>query len=255
MTSTGDRNFRQFSSPGALEFYSNYSGLQSAEAYAFEKFVPQGASILDIGVGCGRTTPYLAAKARRYVGVDYVKAMVDTCATRFPENTFYCADATDLSGFDDASFNIVVFSFNGIDAIPTRESRLRCYLEVFRVLTPSGLFIFSSHNAKMLLNLPSLDNAGLIRKVWKLARAAVKTMPVAVHLLTSGAFHAGAGYYLDPAHGGIRGYCSTPELIELDIHSAGFQPLEVISSLHPRKVPRYFIPSYYYVVAKAPTTE
>jgi SAM-dependent methyltransferase len=244
-----DNNFKAFSSPEVVELYANSSGLQPAEAYAFDKFVPQTASILDIGVGGGRTTPYLVAKASHYVGVDYVKAMIDACAEKFPKNIFCLADATCLTGFEDASFDIVVFSFNGIDALPTKERRLRCFSEVARLLRPGGLFIFSSHNSRMLLDLPRLENAGLARKAWRVARAAITSVPFAVRLLCSGAFRAGEGYYLDPVHGGVITYCSTPELIELDVSSAGFQLLEVIHNLHPQKVPHYFIPSYYYVFA------
>jgi SAM-dependent methyltransferase len=249
--SAEDDNLRAFSSPKVVELYAKSSGLQPAETYAFDKFVPRGASILDIGVGGGRTTPYLAAKASRYVGVDYVKAMIDACAAKFPGNTFCCADATCLTGFEDASFDIVVFSFNGIDAIPTRKGRMSCFSEVFRVLTRGGLFIFSSHNSKMIVSLPTLDHAGLVRKVWRVARAGFTSAPFAMRLLRSGAFRVGAGYYLDPAHGGIKTYCSTPELIELDVRSVGFQLVEVIDYLHPRKVPRYFVPLYYYVLAKS----
>ena len=250
-----DSNFEAFSSPEAVKFYGNYSGLQSAEAYVFEKYIPQGVSILDIGVGCGRTTPYLTTKASRYVGVDYVKAMVDICVARFPGHLFRCADATNLSGLDDASFDVVVFSFNGIDAIPTKEGRLICLSEVFRVLRPGGLFIFSSHNAKIILNLPSFDNSGPVQKIYRLAHAVGKGFLYGVRLVSSGAFHAGAGYYFDPAHGGIRGYCSTPELVEIDVCSIGFQMLEVVGSLHPRKLLRYFIPWYYYVFAKPSSME
>lgn len=250
---TARDNFKAFNSPEVVEFYANSSGLQPAETYAFEKFIPQGASILDIGVGCGRTTPYLAAKAGHYVGVDYVKPMIDICVAKFPKRVFHCIDATCLSMFKDTTFDVVVFSFNGIDAIPTREGRLQCVSEVFRVLTPGGLFIFSSHNSKLLLNLPRFDNAGLIRKILRFGRATIRTIPYVIRLLSSGAFRAGKGYYLDPVHGGIITYCSTPELIKLEVCSAGFQFLEAIHNLHPRRVPRYFVQSYYYVLAKPRT--
>lgn len=245
-----DNNFKVFSSPAVVEHYGNLSGLQPAESYAFEKFIPLGASILDIGVGGGRTTPHLAAKASHYVGVDYVKAMIEFCATKFPQYTFRCADATRLIELEDASFGVVVFSFNGIDAIPRREARLQCFSEVFRVLKPGGVFIFSSHNAKMLFSLPRLDKTGLLRKAWRLARAIIGGAPLAVRLLHSGAFRSGAGHYLDPEHGGIMTYCSTPELIELDVSSAGFQLLEVINNFHLQKAPSYLVSSYYYVLAR-----
>lgn len=250
LTAFEDGNFRAFSSSEVVDFYRNYSGLQPTEIYLFEKFVSQGVSILDIGVGCGRTTPHLSKKASRYIGIDYVKAMVDFCAAQFPEYAFHCADATCLRRFDDDSFNIVVFSFNGIDAIPTREDRIKCFSEVFRVLMPDGRFIFSSHNARMLFRLPDFKGAGTMRKINRLVRAAFKSAPAAFSLLSSGAFYAGAGYYLDPAHGGIRGYCSTPELVEQDVSSIGFHLLEVVGSNYPQKVSRYCTPWYYYVLAK-----
>jgi ubiquinone/menaquinone biosynthesis C-methylase UbiE len=252
MTSEDDSSLKAYSSPDVVKHYAQLSGLQPAERYAFEKFVPQNASILDLGVGGGRTTPYLAAKASRYVGVDYVNAMVDACATKFPDNLFYCVNATNLSMFEDISFKVAVFSFNGIDSIPTREGRLQCFSEVFRVLMPGGLFIFSSHNSKMLFNLPRFDNAGPVRNALRFARSIIESIPFAFRLLSSGAFRVGAGYYLDPTHGGIKVYCSTPALVELDGDAAGFQLVEVIHNRHPKKAWRYFIPSYYYVLTKSP---
>ena len=239
LMTSDDSNFKAFSSPEVVELYANSSGLhQPAETYAFDKFVPQGASILDIGVGGGRTTPYLGGE-RQSLRWHRLRPGHDRHMCRkLSRKTFYCADATRPSMFEAKSFNVVIFSFNGIGAITTREDRLRCFAEVFRVLTPGGVFIFSSHNSKLLFNLPSLDNAGLARKAWRLARAAVTSIPLAVRLLSSGAFRAGAGYFLDPVHGGILTYCSTPELIELDGGSAGFQFLEAVHNLHPRKVPR-----------------
>lgn len=245
-----DKNFRAFSSQEAVEFYAGYAGLEPAETYAFATFIPGRAAILDIGVGAGRTTPFLAAQASRYVGIDYVKAMVTTCIARYPQYSFFCTDATHLEEFEDASFNVVVFSFNGIDAIPTLEGRLRCLSAIYRVLTSDGIFIFSSHNARMLVKLPSSENVGPLRALWRLARSTIKSLPQGVRLVRSGAFRAGEGYYLDPAHGGITGYCSIPKLIERDVCAAGFRLLEIIDSTYPQKLPRYCTPWYYYVCSK-----
>jgi ubiquinone/menaquinone biosynthesis C-methylase UbiE len=250
MTPKKDGNFAAFSNPEVVRFYENYKGLQPAETYAFAKYIMPNSSILDVGVGCGRTTPFLAAGADKYVGVDYVDAMINVCRERFPEHSFHYADATNLNRFGDECFDRVVFSFNGIDAIPTIDGRQGCLSEIFRVLTHGGLLIFSSHNSKMLLNLPILDNVGLIRKTWRLARAARRNLRFDLRLFVSGAFFLGAGYYLDPAHGGIRGYCSTPELVASELSSAGFRVVEVIGSLYPKQASRYFTPWYYYVAAK-----
>src|SRR5215813_9059413 len=166
-----DQNLEVFSSASVVEHYVRLQGLQPCEAHLFNKYVTQGAEILDIGVGGGRTTPYLSTKARRYVGIDYAQAMIDACRRRFPELEFQCEDATDLRRFGDGSFDVVVYAFNGIDYIPTDQGRLRCLAEVRRVLRPGGRLIFSSHNARFMFLIPMLSGADPLRFVWRIARS------------------------------------------------------------------------------------
>jgi SAM-dependent methyltransferase len=102
-------------------------------------------AILDIGVGGGRTVLLLEPLARRYVALDYAPRMVEACRARFPNVDVSVGDARDLSRFADASFGLVTFSFNGIDAVD-HESRKAVLREVGRVLRPQGLFWFSTLN-------------------------------------------------------------------------------------------------------------
>jgi ubiquinone/menaquinone biosynthesis C-methylase UbiE len=115
----------------------------------------RGKSVLDIGVGGGRTTAHLAALAGRYVGIDYSAAMIRLCQARFPSIEFHVCSATDLSILEDDSIDVAWFSFNGIDyAYPA--DRVRILEEVRRVLRPRGTFVFSSHNLKTRLWRPAL---------------------------------------------------------------------------------------------------
>src|SRR5690348_17274690 len=101
----GNRRFYESRFIGAR--YARQSGLQPAEAAIIERYRRQvsGARILDLGVGGGRTTAFLAPLAGDYVGVDYSREMVERCRKRFPAARFEIADAADLSRFADASFD------------------------------------------------------------------------------------------------------------------------------------------------------
>src|SRR5204863_8773607 len=114
----------------------------------------------------------LSRLASRYVGVDLSESMLARCREKFPDLTFTHLDATDLSPFPAASFDVVVFSFNGIDTIPTREGRRRCFAECARVLRPGGAFLFSVHNARYVFFSPVLDVPGFFHVAWRLAYAA-----------------------------------------------------------------------------------
>lgn len=65
------------------------------------------------------------------------------------KDKFSTWDASSLK-FENDSFDIVFFSFNGLDYIQSRELRLKAYTEICRVLKKWGFFIFSSHNKHCL---------------------------------------------------------------------------------------------------------
>ncbi len=117
--------------------------------------------LLDLGVGTGRTTWTFAPLVDSYVAVDVVPEMVDHCLATFaahPRQQFLVGDAQDLSRFDTASFDAVLFSYNGIDHL-TSPSRARALREIWRVLKPGGSFFFSSHSLTVFPHTP--DNPGV----------------------------------------------------------------------------------------------
>ena len=101
--------------------------------------------VLDIGVGRGRTTLYLAALTPRYVGIDYSETMIHACKLRFPEARIEKQDVRDLSAFGDGTFDSVFAPSAVLDAL-SHADRLRAVREIHRVLAKNGLFAFSGHN-------------------------------------------------------------------------------------------------------------
>jgi len=136
--------------------------LKTAEAAIFERLgrALRDRSLLDIGVGAGRTTPHLLALSRNYVGVDYSPEMVAVCAAKYPGVRFCEADARRLDLLGLGTFDFVFFSFNGLDSIDG-EGRAQVLRQAFEILNPGGLFLFSSHNLRVEPERPW--NLGLYR--------------------------------------------------------------------------------------------
>jgi SAM-dependent methyltransferase len=139
-------NAAVYHSAGVVDQYT-IRGLDAAESVALLKYAAAyfGKSVLDIGVGTGRTTRVLRRVASRYVGIDYSAAMVQYMHEKDSEAEVHLADMRDLSPWQDGSFDFVFGSNNVIDAVG-HEDRLQVLREVRRVLKPGGVLAFSSHN-------------------------------------------------------------------------------------------------------------
>lgn len=146
-TSRSEGNRDIYEQADAVEVYAVPRPPQAGEEAQFAPFadVLAESRLLDIGIGGGRTTAWLAPRVAHYVGIDYATALVDSARSRFPELRIEWGDARDLSAHDDASFDFVNFSFNGLDSLD-HEGRLQVLSEVRRVLVAGGHWMFSSHN-------------------------------------------------------------------------------------------------------------
>jgi SAM-dependent methyltransferase len=172
MTNIAELNRKTFERYLSLRAYRKSHKLQPAEAFIFGQFRGElsGRRILDIGVGAGRTVPYLLDLSADYIGIDYSPRMVAECRKKFPEVQFEVCDARDMSRFSNGSFGFVFFSFNGIDYVE-HEDRLRTLAEVRRVLSPEGLYAFSTHNRAYQLRGP-----------WSLLHSPLAVNPIAAPL-------------------------------------------------------------------------
>ena len=134
--------------------YSEEVGLWQSERFILTKYLHPQNKILDIGCGTGRTTLGLYDLGYKdMIGVDLSEKMISAAQKiandKGVEISFAVENACALS-FDANSFDAVIFSFNGIMTIPTKETRQKAFHEIYRVLKPGGIFMFTTHD----MNIP-----------------------------------------------------------------------------------------------------
>ncbi|MFZ0813943.1 MAG: methyltransferase domain-containing protein [Candidatus Sulfotelmatobacter sp.] len=272
-----EANILAYNAPAVAEYYAALNYLTPCERLLFEQYLHSGMAILDLGVGGGRTTPYLSSIAGRYVGADYAPEMIAACRKKFPHLEFEVANAADLSVFQSASFDAAVMAFNGIDYLPD-ETRLRALQEIHRVLRPDGILVFSSHNPHSIWVRPSWNPQrvrGIAQKIvrnesaafqpllWSLTavrvmlaeiQAVLRSLGRAARRIPTGTFWQGQGYWMDPAHGGLMTHLAIPERVEHELSSMGYRLLRVQGDDYPHASHPYITDWYYYVFSKTGAT-
>jgi SAM-dependent methyltransferase len=272
--SLANKNLQIYNSTEVAAHYAGLNQITPCERLLFERHIPPGAAVLDLGVGGGRTTPYLSQRSSKYLGVDVAMEMVRVCQSKFPNLEFKAGDASNLSGIASGSFDALVGAFNVLDYVIGTERRLQCWEECHRVLKPGGVLIFSSHNPRAVVVRPDWNrervrqmsmrvageggrvgrwmhaafNCGAallatVRAVWSTFRRLLRQSRYA-------AFWRGSGYVLDPAHGGLLTHCQIPTVAIAELERHDFRFVKVLGDDYPRRSGRYWTEWYYYVFQK-----
>ena len=268
-------NLQVYNNLEVASHYAVLSYLTPCERLLFDLYVKPGAAVLDLGVGGGRTTPYLCRNSSRYVGVDYAPEMIRVCREKYPNQEFVEAEASDLSSFASGSFDVVVMAFNGFDYVIPEEKRARCCAECHRVLKPGGIFLFSSHNPRSILVRPTWNQqrVAALAQVWAerfafvktpvlltlrlgartraLLRAARESLSRASARIARRAFWRGEGYLFDSAHGGLVTHCWVPARVIHELQTKRFQIQKVLGDDYPQASGEYITDWYYYVFSKS----
>jgi SAM-dependent methyltransferase len=123
-------------------------GLLGAERALLERHVRPGMRVLELGCGTGRVTRALLEHGAVVTASDLSPAALDAIREELGGSDrleILKADARDLP-FEDGSFELIIFAWNGLDWIHPEEDRERALREAGRLLVPGGRFLFSSHN-------------------------------------------------------------------------------------------------------------
>jgi SAM-dependent methyltransferase len=238
------RNRTVYRDPEIVRHYAQASGLSSAEKLLFDRHIIGTPDVLDVGVGGGRTTPPLVARSM-YVGIDSAFEMVRATQGRCPRARLAVGDVTFLP-VGNSSFDVVVFSFNGIDYVVREGGRDAAYAEIHRVLRPGGIVIFSSHNPRFVKLLPVGRSprvlSGWARQLPGAARQAIER----------GGLMSSTRVHFDPVHGGLFTYQATPKRVRRELAIRGFSVVDVVPSTHPRRgIVSASVPWFYYAARRA----
>jgi SAM-dependent methyltransferase len=271
---SAETNLKVYAAPQVVSYYASLDYITPCERLLFDSYIKPGSSILDLGVGGGRTTAYLAGRASSYVGIDYSAAMVQACRAKFPGIEFRVADAADLSAIQDESFDAAVFAFNGLDFVLPAEARRACLRHIHRVLKPGGVFIFSSHNPRAIMVrrdwnherlqgisrrfsgrsalLCSVLLAGLTssRLTLALGQSAYSSLLRIFKRVPSPVFWRGEGNLADTAHGGLLTHYWIPERAVDELTRFHFRFERIVGNEYPQTHREFTTDWYYYVFAK-----
>ncbi len=101
--------------------------------------------VLELGCGTGRLTAHLCEKAASVHAIDLSPAMASACRARCPRADVRTGDMRDLGAFADESFDAIFAVHNVLDVLADDERGV-VLDALHRVLSPSGMLVFSSHN-------------------------------------------------------------------------------------------------------------
>jgi SAM-dependent methyltransferase len=222
------------------------------EEHLFGRYLSDGARVLDLGVGAGRTSGVLAASASVYVALDYSEAMVRNCRERHPTVDVRLGDAAELGAFVAGSFDLVVFSYNGLDYLHPAAKRDRCLEEIARVLDTDGVLVVSTHNARALARPVPRHGTGFAAGAKALAVQAYATLRLWWHALPSRTTWRGEGYVRDSASANVM-YAVSPARFEDALERHGLRPLERVASRYPEQHSWWVEPWYYVAARKQPS--
>lgn len=146
---------KAYSNEKVIKKYSKI-GLWKSENYLINSYFMLGINkvinnvrILDIGCGCGRTTIPIKMKGYDVIGVDLSSDMIANARNISTQHKlkidFEIMDTCNLI-FPDEFFDNVLFSYNGIEHIPTYNQKIKALKEIYRVLRLGGRLIFTVHS-------------------------------------------------------------------------------------------------------------
>ena len=147
---------QNYKSPQISQFYKqnrcSWAELYNSERSVFSGFKSlKGATILDLGCGCGGLGRALSEKFEgfSYTGIEINQQAVDTAKSIFPPGTFVCSDILDLDDRYSEAFSLVI----SLSCIDWNVEVLPMLTKAWSFVSPGGSLLLS---VRMTEQSPSL---------------------------------------------------------------------------------------------------
>jgi tRNA (uracil-5-)-methyltransferase TRM9 len=113
----------------------------------FEKTLPRGRTVLELGCGSGRNAVHFALAGHKVIAIDFARGMLGRAAIRAKDNSVagsvhpIQADVT-APPIKDSSVDVCLY-VAALHHLPTRQERIRSLEEARRCLRPGGKALVS----------------------------------------------------------------------------------------------------------------
>ncbi len=109
----------------------------SEDLVFFERMLPPGGAILEMGCGTGRVARHLAKEQRPIIGADISPSMLRLATEhRRPHCTYICMDM--LCPAFSKPFDAIIIAYNTLNLLTTENRILRCLTGFREILHPQG---------------------------------------------------------------------------------------------------------------------
>lgn len=127
-----------------LGSWTERSGLLKQEVYLIEKYIQDCGRLIEAGTGGGRISLEINKTLNNLdiVAFDFVAEMIQVAKTKSKKIDFVVLDATDLSVFQDETFDYAIY-LQQIVSLAPEEKIFDVLNEAYRVLKKDGVIIFS----------------------------------------------------------------------------------------------------------------
>lgn len=121
--------------------FGNY--IEDLDIYEeFEKELIEGATILDLGAGTGRTYSYFSKKGYNYIGLDFSTKMRDLAFKIHGEFPYILDDMVNIKNYFKNESVDAVFAVYSLFHLPQEDLR-KVLSDIYDILKVGGVFLFS----------------------------------------------------------------------------------------------------------------